>query len=177
MLIIRLARRNKGVSESEHILWVFMASFVLVPFSLLLWGLGATYHAHWFALIFAQFALSISTAISAPVALGYAINSYPLLGGELVTTTVLYRNTMLFAMNYGCVVMLGSLLLKHSRRLTSLMQYPTLDRGTGLQGYDDHGRSHRPCMEHFAVRHDQVREETATNECEEVLVTGPAGTS
>lgn len=100
-VVLRLARRNKGISESEHILWIFLASFILVPFSLLLWGLGATYKAHWFALVFAQFALAISNAISAPVALTYAFNSYPQLGGELVTTTVLFRNTMSFAMNYG----------------------------------------------------------------------------
>ncbi|KAJ3546108.1 hypothetical protein NM208_g2171 [Fusarium decemcellulare] len=101
ILVIRLARRNKGIAEPEHILWTFLASLTMVPFGLLLWGLGATYRAHWFALVFAQFALSISNAIACPMALSYAISSYPDMSGELVTTTVIIRNTMTFAINYG----------------------------------------------------------------------------
>lgn len=104
MVVLRLAKRNNGVSEPEHILWIFMASLIMVPFSLLLWGLCGTYHGHWFGLVFAQFALSISNAIAAPIALSYAISSYRDMGGELVTTAVIIRNTMSFAINYGYVL-------------------------------------------------------------------------
>lgn len=100
---IRLARRNKGISEPEHILWIFLASFICVPSSLLLWGVGATYHVHWFGLVFAQFFLSVSNAIAAPVALTYAISAYRDMSGELVTTAVIIRNTMSFAISYGYV--------------------------------------------------------------------------
>ncbi|KAF4465483.1 major facilitator superfamily transporter [Fusarium albosuccineum] len=93
--------QNKGIAEPEHILWTFLASLTMVPYGLLLWGLGATYEPHWFALVFAQFALSISNAIACPMALSYAISSYPDMSGELVTTTVIIRNTMTFAINYG----------------------------------------------------------------------------
>lgn len=80
-----------------------MASLILVPFSLLLWGLVGNYHGHWFGLVFAQFTLSISNAIAAPIALSYAISSYRDMSGELVTTAVIIRNTMSFAINYGYV--------------------------------------------------------------------------
>jgi hypothetical protein len=99
--MIRLAKRNGGISEPEHILWTFMASLILVPFSLLLWGLGATYQVHWFGLVFAQGALSVSNAIACPMALAYAISAYPEMSGELVTTAVIIRNSMSFAINYG----------------------------------------------------------------------------
>lgn len=75
VLVVRLARKNNGIAEAEHILWTFMASLTLVPFSLLLWGLGGTYGIHWFGMVFAQFTLSISNAIACPMALAYAISS------------------------------------------------------------------------------------------------------
>ena len=80
-----------------------MASLIFVPFSLILWGLGGVYNIHWFGMVFAQFTLSISNAIACPMALAYAISAYPDLSGELVTTTVIIRNTMSFAINYGYV--------------------------------------------------------------------------
>jgi hypothetical protein len=100
-LVLRLAKRNGGYAEPEHILRTFTASLILAPFSLLLWGLGATYRTHWFALVFAQGALSVSNAIACPMALAYAISAYPEMSGELVTTAVIIRNTMSFAINYG----------------------------------------------------------------------------
>lgn len=101
VLVIRLARRNGGVAEAEHILWTFMASLTMVPFSLLLWGLGGTYGIHWFGMVFAQFTLAISNAIACPMALAYAISAYPEMSGEMVTTAVIIRNTMSFAINYA----------------------------------------------------------------------------
>ena len=98
---MRLAKRNNGYSEPEHVLWIFLASWIFVPFSVILWGVGAAYNIHWFALVFAMGTLAISNAIACPMALAYAISSYRELSGELVTTTILIRNTMVFAINYG----------------------------------------------------------------------------
>lgn len=100
-LTIRLARRNGGISEPEHTLYMFVASMILVPFSILLYGLGVTYRVHWFALVFAQSTLAVSNTLCVAGALGYAISSYHALSGELVTTCILIRNTLSFATNYG----------------------------------------------------------------------------
>ncbi|KAH8900326.1 major facilitator superfamily transporter [Thozetella sp. PMI_491] len=113
LLVLRLARKNGGYSEPEHILWTFMASLILVPFSLLLWGLGATYKVHWFGLVFSQFTLSISNAIACPMALAYAISCYPEMSGELVTTAVIIRNTMSFAINYGITPWINAMGLRN----------------------------------------------------------------
>lgn len=52
--VIRMARRNNGIMEPEHRLWLFSASVLLLPFGLILWGVGAAHHVQWFGLIFAM---------------------------------------------------------------------------------------------------------------------------
>ncbi|KAH9985936.1 major facilitator superfamily transporter [Xylariaceae sp. FL0662B] len=109
MLTIRLARRNGGISEAEHTLWLFAASMILVPFSLLLYGLGVTYHIHWFGLVFSQTTLSVNSALCISAGLGYAISSYPELSGDMVTTCILIRNTLSFAINWGITPWLNAM--------------------------------------------------------------------
>lgn len=109
LLTLRLARRNNGISESEHSLWLFSASIFLVPFSMLLYGLGVTYHIHWIGLVISQFTLAINNALSPAASLGYAIASYPQLSGDMITTCILIRNTMSFAINYGITPWLNSM--------------------------------------------------------------------
>lgn len=109
MLTIRLARRNGGISEAEHTLWLFAASMFLVPFSLLLYGLGVTYHIHWFGLIFSQTTLAINNALCVSAGLGYAISSYPELSDEMLTTCILIRNTISFAINWGITPWLNAM--------------------------------------------------------------------
>ncbi|KAK8017149.1 hypothetical protein PG991_008225 [Apiospora marii] len=101
LLTVRLARRNGGISEPEHVLYVFCASIFLVPFALVLYGLGVTYHLHWFALVVTQTAIAANGTLCVSAALGYAMASYPELAGQMVTTCVLIRNTLSFAINYG----------------------------------------------------------------------------
>lgn len=99
--MIRLARRNKGIAEPEHILWLFLASLICVSFAMLLWGLGAAYKIHWFGLVFAQAILAISSTLCLSTAVQYATSSYRDLSGEFITTVILIRNTLSFAINYG----------------------------------------------------------------------------
>ena len=98
---MRLARRNRGVAEPEHILWLFLASLICVPFAMLLWGLGAAYKIHWFGLVFAQAVLAISSTLCLSTAIQYATSSYRDMSGEFITTIILIRNTLSFAINYG----------------------------------------------------------------------------
>lgn len=101
VLTVRLARRNGGISEPEHVLYVFIASVFLVPFAMILYGLAVTYHLHWFALVVTQVAIATNGTLCVSAALGYAMSSYPELSGQMVTTCVLIRNTLSFAINYG----------------------------------------------------------------------------
>lgn len=53
--IINYARkRGRGIYEPEYRLWLFSASAILIPFSLILWGVGASHHVQWFGCVFAM---------------------------------------------------------------------------------------------------------------------------
>ena len=74
---------------------------VLVPTSLLLWGVGAAHEIHWFGLMVAMFALSFANTCGVTLSCNYMIDSYKELSGEAITTVILIRNTMSFAISYG----------------------------------------------------------------------------
>jgi hypothetical protein len=68
-LAIKLARRNNGIMEPEHRLWLFGASSVIIPFALILWGVGAAHEIHWFGLTFAMCVLAFVNTYVLPQAL------------------------------------------------------------------------------------------------------------
>lgn len=109
VLTLRLARRNNGISEPEHTLYLFALSAFVVPFSLILYGLGVTYHIHWFGLVVSQFVMAIGSSLCIAAGLNYAIGSYKELSGGFVVTCVLIRNTLSFAINYGITPWLTNL--------------------------------------------------------------------
>jgi hypothetical protein len=100
-IVLWLARRNKGILEAEHRLWLFSVSIILIPGSLLLWGVGAAHHVHWFGLIFAMFVIAASNCIGVQLSVSYCIDSYKDLSGEAMATVIIIRNTMSFALGYG----------------------------------------------------------------------------
>ena len=101
IIVLRIARRNGGILEPEHRLWLFGLSVVLIPFSLILWGVGAAHGVHWFGLVFAMAVIAASNSISIQLSVSYAIDSYKDLAGEAMVTVILIRNTMSFAIGYG----------------------------------------------------------------------------
>lgn len=100
-IALRIARRNGGILESENRLWLFSASLILIPGSLILWGVGAAHHVHWFGLVFAMGVIAASNAIGVQLSVSYCIDSYKDLSGEAMVTVIIIRNTMSFAMGYG----------------------------------------------------------------------------
>lgn len=99
--VLRLARRNKGVLEPEHRLWLFAPSLLLIPFGLILWGVGAAHHIQWFGCVFAMGVIALTNTIGLQLSVSYALDSYKDLGGEAMVTVILVRNTMSFAIGYG----------------------------------------------------------------------------
>lgn len=95
------ARRNNGIREPEHRLWLYCALLVLVPGGLLLWGLGAANHIHWFGLVFAMGILGSCISIGIQLPCSYCIDSYEALAADAMVTVIIVRNTMSFAVSYG----------------------------------------------------------------------------
>ncbi|CAI6341838.1 unnamed protein product [Periconia digitata] len=99
--IVRKARRNGGIMESEHRLWLFVPSLVLIPFGLILWGVGAAHGVHWFGPVFAMGVIAMTNTVGLQLSVSYCIDSYRALSGEAIITVILVRNTMSFAIGYG----------------------------------------------------------------------------
>ncbi|KAK6381617.1 hypothetical protein LTS17_004676 [Exophiala oligosperma] len=100
-LVIWKARRNNGVMEPEHRLWLYCALVVLIPGGFLIWGVGAAHKVHWFGLVFSMGMLAGSISIGCQVPCAYCIDSYKDISGDAMVTVILIRNTMSFAVSYG----------------------------------------------------------------------------
>lgn len=100
-VVLWLARRNEGVLEPEYRLWLFAVSLILIPGGLILWGVGAAHHVHWFGIIFAMGVIGSSSTIGVQLSVSYCIDSYKDLSGEAMVTVIIIRNTMSFAIGYG----------------------------------------------------------------------------
>lgn len=107
--IIRQARRNKGISEPEHRLWLFTVSTLVIPASLILWGVGAAHEVHWFGLVFAMGTTALANTMGITLSVSYLIDSYRDISGDTLTTCILIRNTMSFAIGYGITPWLENL--------------------------------------------------------------------
>lgn len=87
--------------EAEFRLWPFAACLILVPGSLLLWGVGAAHEIHWFGLIVAMCMLAFTNTCGITLSVNYMVDSYRELSGVAITSVILVRNTMSFAIGYG----------------------------------------------------------------------------
>lgn len=102
--LIQMARKNGGLMQAEHRLWLFLASLILIPFGCILWGVGAYHHIHWFGLVFAMGTISFTTTAGSQISVAYTVDCYRDLAGEALVTVIIIRNTMSFGIGYGYVV-------------------------------------------------------------------------
>ena len=100
-LVIKMARRNGGIMESEHRLWLFSISLLCIPGALILWGVGAAKGVQWFGLVFAMGVIAFTNTLGVQISVSYCIDSYRELSGEAMVTVIIIRNTMSFAIGYG----------------------------------------------------------------------------
>ncbi|KAJ9501954.1 hypothetical protein H2202_002916 [Exophiala xenobiotica] len=100
-LVLRLARRNKGIWESEQRLWLYLILVAVVPWSLIQWGVGAAHGIHWFGLVFAMGVTGVACSVGAQLAISYCIDTYKDLGADAIVSVICIRNTMSFAIGYG----------------------------------------------------------------------------
>lgn len=101
VLAIRLARRNRGIREPEHRLWVLLVSGLLSTGGLLLWGVGASRGIHFMGLIVGIFFVSFGVVTGGAVALAYTVDCFKEIAGESLITVIIIRNTIGFAFNFA----------------------------------------------------------------------------
>lgn len=100
-VLLKMARQNGGILEPEYRLWLFLPAMFILPFGLILWGVGAAHHVHWFGCVFAMGTIAFTNAVGLQISVAYCIDSYKDLSSEAIVTVILVRNTMSFAVNYG----------------------------------------------------------------------------
>jgi len=100
-LVIRLSRRNDGIMEAEFRLWPFAICVIATPGFLMLWGIGAAHHIHWFALLVAMAGLGFINSCGVTLSINYLIDSYHNISADALPTVIIIRNTMAFALGYG----------------------------------------------------------------------------
>lgn len=108
-LAVKLARRNGGIYEPEQRLWLFAASSVIIPFGLILWGVGAALEIHWFGLTFAMAVLAFVNTCGCTISVNYLVDCFKDMSGDALTSVILIRNTMSFAIGYGITPWLTNL--------------------------------------------------------------------
>ena len=109
LVAIKLARRNGGIFEPEFRLWLFAASTILIPFGLILWGVGAAHNVHWFGLTVAMCILAFVNTCGCTLSVNYLVDCFKEMSGDALVAVILVRNTMSFAINYGITPWLENL--------------------------------------------------------------------
>ena len=93
-MILRLARRNDGVHEPENRLWAYVPLPFVAAGGTLLYGVGADAGLHWTLPCLGLILIGFYLSASLPVALGYALESYPEIEDEIVQLSNFTRNVL-----------------------------------------------------------------------------------
>jgi MFS family permease len=98
---LRLARRNNGIREPEHRLWVLAVSGVISAAGLILWGVGADHEVHWVGLVFGLGMLTFGCVTGGSIAVSYSVDCFKEIAGETMVSIMIIRNTIGFGFSYA----------------------------------------------------------------------------
>lgn len=100
-LALQLARRNGGIREPEHRLWVLAVSGVISAAGLITWGVGAYHGVHWVGLVFGLGMLTFGVVTGGSIAVSYNVDCFKEIAGETTVSIMLIRNTIGFGFSYA----------------------------------------------------------------------------
>ncbi|KAL3445583.1 major facilitator superfamily domain-containing protein [Aspergillus insuetus] len=100
-IALHLARRNKGIREPEHRLWVLPISVVISAAGLIIWGVGASRSIHWTGLVFGLGMLTFGVVTGGAIAVSYNVDCFKEIAGETTVSVMVIRNTIGFAFSYA----------------------------------------------------------------------------
>lgn len=98
---LQLARRNDGIREPEHRLWVLAVSGIISAAGLVIWGVGAYNNVHWIGLGFGLGMLTFGCVTGGSIAVSYNVDCFKEIAGETTVSIMLIRNTIGFGFSYA----------------------------------------------------------------------------
>ncbi|KAL3459716.1 MFS transporter [Aspergillus heterothallicus] len=96
----RATSKNGGIREPEMRLPAVSVAMICYPSSLLLYGLGIHYRAHYMVLIFGLFLFSFGSSAAIGVSVTYTIDSYRAIAGEVIISQVAFKSVITFLMSF-----------------------------------------------------------------------------
>ncbi|GKT49682.1 putative MFS-type transporter [Colletotrichum spaethianum] len=75
-ITLQLARRNNGIREPEHRLWVLAVSGIISAAGLITWGVGAYHNVHWVGLVFGLGMLTFGVVTGGSIAVSYNVDCF-----------------------------------------------------------------------------------------------------
>ncbi|KAH0292107.1 MFS general substrate transporter, partial [Aureobasidium sp. EXF-3399] len=100
-ITLALARRNNGIREPEHRLWVLTVSGIIPAAGLVTWGVGAYHQVHWIGLVFGLGMLTFGCVTGGSIAVSYNVDCFKEIAGETMVSIMVIRNTIGFGISYG----------------------------------------------------------------------------
>ena len=100
-IALKLARRNNGIREPEHRLWVLAVSGIMSAAGLMIWGIGAYHNVHWVGLVFGLGMLTFGCGTGGSIAVSYNVDCFKEMAGESTVSVMLIRNTIGFGFSYA----------------------------------------------------------------------------
>lgn len=100
-ITLQLARRNGGIREPEHRLWVLAVSGIISAAGLVTWGVGAYHGVHWVGLVFGLGMLTFGCVTGGSIAVSYNVDCFKEIAGETTVSIMLIRNTIGFGFSYA----------------------------------------------------------------------------
>jgi MFS family permease len=99
-LVLFLAKRNGGIFEPEQRLWVYHLVSVASAAGVIIYGVGASYGVHWIVPCIGLALIGFAMNAAIPIAMGYALDCYNDLSGEIVQLTNFLRNAIAGALTF-----------------------------------------------------------------------------
>ncbi|OKL57212.1 hypothetical protein UA08_07368 [Talaromyces atroroseus] len=96
-----LARRNGGIREPEHRLWILIGSALIGAAGFLLWRVGAARQINSVAIIVGTGMVMATVTAGGSVALAYGVDCFKEISGEAMMLIIVIRNTIGFGFSYG----------------------------------------------------------------------------
>ncbi|KAG9656296.1 MFS general substrate transporter, partial [Aureobasidium melanogenum] len=100
-ITLALARRNNGIREPEHRLWVLSVSGIISAAGLVTWGVGAYHEVHWIGLVFGLGMLTFGCVTGGSIAVSYNVDCFKEIAGETMVSIMIIRNTIGFGFSYA----------------------------------------------------------------------------